>query len=184
MKALRSIAVTMVCAAIMSVGLAGASIATVLAPGDWSQFRHGPEHDGFNPDETTLSPNTVNGLQLHWQVQVQAPYYFGEPLVAGSTSLDTEFGPANGPIVTARVEARNSATGTIRWVYDRTTAGETHGDVVQAVADGIVYVMDTRACGGFFCRINTLIALDATTGAERWSVVIQKPASRAVIAEG
>ena len=85
MKALRSIAVTMVCAAIMSVGLAGASIATVLAPGDWSQFRHGPEHDGFNPDETTLirsiatreilraDPNNRTALDLLHEVSEGAP---------------------------------------------------------------------------------------------------------------
>jgi outer membrane protein assembly factor BamB len=46
--------------------LAPAAVAAAPPEADWSQFRHDPAHTGVATDETTLSPETVDGLRLAW----------------------------------------------------------------------------------------------------------------------
>jgi outer membrane protein assembly factor BamB len=152
------------------------------AMGDWPQYGHGPEHDSFNPDETVLSPATVGGLKVHWRVRPRPFEAFGAPLVAGSTVFGTVAGQPF-LIVPARVEAVDATTGSLKWTFDLSTTTQQHSDGVQAVAGGVAYVGDTSTCG-FSCRVHTLYALDAATGAVLWHTTIQNPASGVVISNG
>ena len=42
----------------------------LLAGCDWTQFRYGPEHTGFNAFETTIGPANVSGVRLRWSQSV------------------------------------------------------------------------------------------------------------------
>ena len=42
----------------------------LLAACDWTQFRYGPEHTGFNPSETTIGPANVSRVRLRWSQSV------------------------------------------------------------------------------------------------------------------
>src|SRR5947208_2004961 len=39
--------------------------------GDWSQFQFGPDHSGFNPDESQLGRTSVPGLTQAWEGTVE-----------------------------------------------------------------------------------------------------------------
>lgn len=78
-------------AALGAVNPTPASAVPALAPvtgptearGSWPQFGHDPAHSGFNPDETSLTPANVSGLQEVWTAGLSQPGGLASPAVAG-----------------------------------------------------------------------------------------------------
>ena len=122
-------------------------VAMVLLAGcDWSQFRYGPEHTGFNAFETTIGPANVSGVRLRWSRSVGAQ----------GITLPTTI--ANGVVYAAAADklyAFDANTGSARWSSDGIGVPLSSA----SVANGVVYVSTDSG----------LYALDATTGAKRWS---------------
>ena len=57
----------------LTAGTAVLVAVLLLAACDWTQFRYGPDHTGFNPTETRISPANVSGLRLRWSQSVGTP---------------------------------------------------------------------------------------------------------------
>jgi outer membrane protein assembly factor BamB len=53
----------------------------VIVGGDWLQFRNGPTHTGYNPNETTISASNVAGLGVAWTATTGGVIY-SSPAVA------------------------------------------------------------------------------------------------------
>src|SRR5438094_561787 len=43
---------------------------TVVRAADWPTFGHDPQRSGWASEETSLTPENVNGLELKWETQV------------------------------------------------------------------------------------------------------------------
>src|SRR5262249_31722886 len=52
--------------------------------GDWPQYGFNSAHTGFNPYETTISPENVGSLVELWTSEVGG-FFFGSPIVANRT---------------------------------------------------------------------------------------------------
>jgi outer membrane protein assembly factor BamB len=164
----------------LTVALDPASAAAPKISGDWPQYLHGPEHDGFNPDETVLSPQTVQGLHVRWSLHGVPNTRVGDPLVAASKVFVTRpQGP--GPYPGSEVDALDAATGAILWRFIRSTGQFTHDESVAGFAGGTLFVLETATCSGFNCHQHFVDAVDATTGVLRWSVQFQRLGSWLVV---
>ncbi len=154
--------------AMLAMQLSGCSPAAKDAPplaegaqGEWARHGFDLSEDRFSPLDQ-IKPDNVAGLKLAW-----------------FHDLDTNRGQEATPIMVggklyttsawSKVQAFEAATGKLLWTYDPKVPGETGVkgccDVVNrgvAVERGKVYL------GTFDGR---LVALDANTGKELWSVV-------------
>lgn len=130
----------------LTTGIALIAVAVLLAGCDWPQYRFGPEHTGFNPNETTINPTSISGLGLRWS----APLGSGAPPVIADGVLYLSSG---------KLYALDANTGSARW------ASQGIGDDLSspAVAAGAVYVSALKDGDAW------LYALDAGSGTARWS---------------
>ncbi len=132
---------------------------------DWAQFHYSPDHKGFNPYETVLSPDTVGNLGLRWSYQT------GDPGPRNNLLPCSPAVVANGVVYVAEyyfsevyyngfsyVYALNATTGALLWNYEDYDFGFFWSSSL-AVANGVVYVGGED---GYF------YAMDATTGALLW----------------
>jgi len=113
---------------------------------NWSQFHFAPNHDGLNPYENVLNPQTVGNLEMKWVYSVGG--------VRSSPAV------ANGVVYVSlweaqAVDALNAKTGTRLW---RHITGNVESS--PALMHGFVYVGTEDY---------DLHALKATTGAIVWS---------------
>ena len=157
----------------------------LLAGCDWAQFRDGPEHTGFNVFETTIGPANVSGVRLRWSQSV------------GTQGITLPTTIANGVVYAAcggealrvrrrhrkraLVIRRNRGSGLCRvgreWCRVRQ-----HEERALCVGRGnrcetlVIERRRKRSDGRERCRVvstdSGLYALDATTGAKRWSSTI------------
>ena len=157
---------------------------------NWSQFHFTPAHDGLNAYENVLNPDSAGDLQLKWSfktggdvsppVVVNGVVYIGSgddyvyALKAGSGVLLWKYRAQNGIFSSLAVAegmvyvvaydddlyALDAATGTKVWSFP---TGLRYLGVDPVVANGTVYVSSWNGSRG---AIN---ALDARTGAKRWS---------------
>jgi outer membrane protein assembly factor BamB len=123
-----------------------AGAATAPAAPVWSQLGGGPRHSGYNPAETVLTPATVPALTQRWAVPTGGAVGW-PPAVVGGVVYASSFGH--------KVYAVRADTGKVLW----TRAVGTGYPIAPAVGQGRVYVVASR----------TLRALDATTGAVKWT---------------
>ena len=147
-------------------GCATANMPTTTASDDWPHVAQGPLEQRYAMLDQ-VNPDTIDRLALAWfadmdteRVQEATPI-----VVGGKLYVSTAW---------SKVKAYDAATGEALWSYDPRVPAETAkdaccGEVNRGVAyhDGKIFVgaLDGR-----------LIALDADTGAEVWSVQTTDPA--------
>jgi eukaryotic-like serine/threonine-protein kinase len=131
---------------------------------DWPMHRFGPQRDGHNPFETTLSTKNVGSLRLKWVFDSQRFVDSSTAVVGGIAYFGSDDG---------FVRAVDIADGTQVWAVLK---GQMENSS-PAVADGVVYIHGTER----------LLALEAATGEERWSAVLRhgpfSPSSPMVLGE-
>jgi len=114
---------------------------------DWTQFRNGPRHSGYNAFENVLDASNVSGLGLAFTAATGG-HVISSPAVVGGVvymgSLDNN------------LYAVNAGTGTTLWNF--TTGGQIYSS--PAVADAVVYAGSLD---------NNLYAVNAVTGAKLWN---------------
>jgi outer membrane protein assembly factor BamB len=104
----------------------------VLGSCDWSQYRYGPGHTGYNPVETAITPANVSQLQPAWSgPQLGVPH---DPLVAEG-SVFVAYADDTRP---SALSALNPHSGSVRWslIYPSSIGG--FG--TPAFAGGLLYV--------------------------------------------
>ena len=121
---------------------------------DWPQFHFDAAHTGNNPDETTLTPSNVSGLNRQWTTAL-GPGSESSPAVVGGTV----FVGADD----ANLYAVNAETGAVRWTA---TTGAAIVLSSPAVADGRVFIGSSD---------QKLYAFDASTGAQLWNTSTDAP---------
>lgn len=139
------------------VGVVVALMAVVAAGCDWSQLGFDATHAGWNPSERAITVQNVATLTSRWSG------FGGQPVVGDGLVFSV-------PGVPGPLTARDAATGALRWT--RTPASDENagfgspvafGNTVYAAGNHVVFPPDV------FARLH---AYDATSGAERWSVVL------------
>jgi len=92
---------------------------------NWTQFRYGPKHQGYNPYEKLLSTSTVAGLNQAWRYDT-GDFIASSPAVANGVVY---FGSYDD-----KLYALDASTGALKWTA---TAG---GNIFTSptVADGVV----------------------------------------------
>jgi eukaryotic-like serine/threonine-protein kinase len=137
------------------------TVATAEAT-DWPQFHFAADHTGFNPNESTLTPSNVSGLNQQWATAI-GPGSTSSPAVVGGTV----YVGAND----SNVYAVDAATGAVRWTAP---TGALINLSSPAVEGGRVFIGSTD---------QKLYAFDAATGAQLWTATtgraIQAPPSEA-----
>ena len=110
---------------------------------DWAQFHYSPDHQGFNPYETVLSPDTVGNLSPRWKYTTANEVYASPAVAHGVVYVGS---------TDSNLYALNGSTGALLW-----KAGS-YGVVVPspAVVNGVVYSADF---------LGHVYALNASTGA-------------------
>src|SRR5436305_1023030 len=127
----------------------------------WSQLGGGPRHSGYNPAETVLTPATVPGLKQRWARSTGGTVAW-PPAVVGGVVYASSFGH--------EVFALRADTGRVLWSH----GVGTDLPIAPAVGGGKVYVVANR----------TLRALDAGTGAVRWSRTFASTVTAPVLSAG
>jgi outer membrane protein assembly factor BamB len=117
---------------------------------EWAQFAFDPDHVGYNPYETILSPTTVGNVVLTWSYAIPEGFPPGPPAVSGGVLY---VGAENTSLQQYAVYALDAGTGNFIW--KSRTAGPPQGS--PAVAFGLGYVV-----------AGNVYAFDANTGALAW----------------
>src|ERR1019366_5683255 len=129
---------------------------TFIVQTDWSQFRRGPQHHGYNPTENILNVSNVGDMQVRWTATTRG-------------AVESSPAVANGVVYVGsgddKVYAFNTATGQLIW---SAAIGAPAAEVASspAVANGVVYV---GAGDG------KLYAFNAATGQPTWSAATGQP---------
>jgi outer membrane protein assembly factor BamB len=137
-----------------------------LVQTNWSQFRFGPQRDGFNPFENVLNPDTVPSLRVKWVYHTGSfNGVCGAPVVVdGMVYVHSYY----------HLYALNAETGRLRWKF--TPVNDIIGSD-PAVAGGILYVGTSAGSG--------LYALNAKTGVVLWNYTsLRYHVSTPLVADG
>ncbi len=148
---------------------------------NWSQFHFGADHQGYNRYENVLNTSTVRSLSLAWKYNTKGPIFSSPAVAKGIVYIGSR---------DKYLYALDAKTGAKRWRY--ATGGQIN--TAPAVADGIVYVGADKlyalksgqllwsyatgvttpvvSGGTVYAGNGILSALDATSGALRWSFAV------------
>src|ERR1019366_33401 len=103
---------------------------TFIVQTDWSQFRRGPQHHGYNPTENILNVSNVGDMQVRWTATTRG-------------AVESSPAVANGVVYVGsgddKVYAFNTATGQLIW-SPAIVAPAAEVAASPAVANGAVYV--------------------------------------------
>jgi outer membrane protein assembly factor BamB len=130
-----------------------AALAVLCAGCDWTQFRYGPAHTGFNPTETKISPANVGTLTPAWTAGTGGGPLFSSPAVVNGVAYvgsDNKFYAFDA----AGITNCSGTPNTCAPLWTATLAGAAASS--PAVVNGVVYVKSS-AFGG----IETIYAFDA-----------------------
>jgi outer membrane protein assembly factor BamB len=145
------------------VGLACALV-VLLAGCDWTGVRFGPANTNFNPLEPALTESSVQHLAAAWS----APCACGRrPLVARGRVFGLDGFTGVSPY-SQTVRAFDAKNGQPLW--SRPLGTSPFGHELSAVANGLVYVVEHPESGS-----DSIVAIDAATGAVRWQVTPPEP---------
>src|ERR1035437_3656565 len=101
--------------------------------GDWTQFRNGPTHQGYNASETTISASNVDALGVSWTGTTGGSIY-SSPAVANGVVY---VGSSDHKLYAYAVGCA-SGGGTCSPLWTATTGGSIYSS--PAVANSVVYV--------------------------------------------
>lgn len=149
---------------LVSTALPGSATPAAAAPppANWAQDGYGPGNTSYNPAESVINSSTVGKLKTRWTVTPKSgtdgcPLAPVAPVVVGSRMFVLEpYG--NG------VGAYDTKTGKRLWSY---TAG--HVEATGLAVSGSTVVVTDVNCYSNSSYDSNVVALDAATGAERWS---------------
>jgi outer membrane protein assembly factor BamB len=113
--------------------------ALLLTACDWTQFRYGPAHTGFNPTETKISPANVGTLVEAWTTTTGGAFYYSSPAVANGVVY---VGSVEGELYAFDAAGATGCSGapkTCSPLWTATTGGAIYSSS-PAVANGVVYV--------------------------------------------
>lgn len=136
-----------------SMAIAGAAPA---ASREWKQEHFDAGHSGFNPLETTLSPDKVARLVVKWSTSLRV-HVQASPVIAGGM-VYTAGSDLNDPSASHAV-ALDAATGRVLWTTKQPNAGDALG---IAVCNGRVFLTTLFD--------HALRAYDAATGGLLWTL--------------
>ncbi|MEV4641008.1 PQQ-binding-like beta-propeller repeat protein [Actinoplanes sp. NPDC049548] len=144
-----------------TAGLAGPAVAAAPAE-NWAQDGYGSGHTFYNPGESVINSGTVKKLKTRWTVTPKAavdgcPIDPVAPVVVAGRMYVLE-PDGNG------VGAYDTKTGKRLWSY---FAG--YLEATGLAVSGDTVVVTDIACYSNSNYDSNVIALDAATGAERWS---------------
>src|ERR1700681_1321764 len=120
------------CALLLMAGLAQL-LPTSAATGDWPKYRFDPGNTSYNPNETVISPATVNSLAEAWQLKVG---FTGSPVVANGVI----YNPCQFQVrpIVPELCAIDATKGTLIWHSGQ--LGNTMDVSTPAVDNGRVFV--------------------------------------------
>ena len=114
--------------------LDSSALARAAGPVNWPQFRFGQQHTGVNPFETTITPQNITSVTLHWQGQLGGLVDFSSPAVVNGLAY---LGSTDGRLwAFAAGGCGQSLCTTPRW--KSTDLGQIRDSPL--VSNGIVYV--------------------------------------------
>jgi outer membrane protein assembly factor BamB len=125
----------------------------------------GPSNTNFNPFEPALTESSVQHLSMPGVVRVAGAR--DRALVAGGVVYLVD-GYSGDPPFSPTLVALDPTTGNVRWSTGLGASGS--GTVLQAVANGLVYVLVRPPSGS-----DRIVAFDAATGLFRWQVTPPAP---------
>ena len=130
--------------------IAAGGVATAAqAPVNWSQFRNGPAHTGFNGFERSLSAANVSRLRRAWTHRTAQPVWSSPAVVNGVVYIGSN---------TRRVYALRASNG--RQIWSVRVGGR---PAAPAVSGGTVYV---------YADDGALYALRADSGRRLWRTFV------------
>jgi outer membrane protein assembly factor BamB len=151
--------------AVRRLGLACALV-VLVAGCDWTAVGFGPANTNFNPLEPRLTAASLQQLEVAWSAPCGCTR---RPLVAGGRVYVLDGFSGNSPY-SMTVRAFDATNGQVRWSTPLGTSQ--FGDELSAVANGLVYVVGHPESGS-----DSIVALDAATGAVRWRLTPPEPGS-------
>jgi outer membrane protein assembly factor BamB len=129
-------------------------MALVLAACDWTQFRYGPAHTGFNATETAISPGNVSKLALGWTAVTGGPISASPAVANGVAYASSSDGKLYAFDAAGVTNCSGSpATCAPLWtalIGGGSTPAVDHGVVYVGSSDGKLYAFD--AAGVTNCR--------------------------------
>jgi outer membrane protein assembly factor BamB len=138
--------------------LAIACALVVLVAGcDWSALGFGPANTNFNPSESALTESSVQHLKIAWSAPCACR---DRALVSGGVVYVIDGYSGNGPY-SLTLRAFDATSGTAKW--STPLGASVFGDVLSAVANGLVYVVVRPGSGS-----DRVVTFDAATGVVRW----------------
>jgi outer membrane protein assembly factor BamB len=176
----KSLVTRLLIAIVLAVPIVTFNAASATQPSDWSVYLHGPGHDSFNADATSITPANISNVEPIWKWTVPASPNTGTTaLLASPTVVDgvVYIGAKDGMFF-----AIDEATRSILWsrflgidIPKGTCGTDTQGIVSTADA-----VIDPQT-GLLTLYVNSpdghLYALDAATGNIVWKSVVDVPST-------
>lgn len=142
----------------------GKVLTIIFILGDWPQYRHDPEHTGYDDVETALSVYTVHKLKTLWErfTDTGATFDVLPTAAYGSTYVGAHFPPSEDS--QEGLYAFSSDKGSLRW-----QTGDLFTDYAPstAVANGSLYLVQGDQLGDGYVE-----AQDASTGGFQWRTSI------------
>lgn len=129
---------------------------------------------------TSLYALAAGNGAVRWSQQLIGDAYDNSPAVVGGTAYITS---ATFDYEPAYAWAFDAATGARKWRTAFPTDRQ-HFTTSPAVAGGLVYFVLTSYCASTPCTPNTVFALDAATGARRWSARVGTGISEIAVRSG
>ncbi|BFU47172.1 PQQ-binding-like beta-propeller repeat protein [Krasilnikovia sp. MM14-A1004] len=161
-------------ALIIGTVVAGAAPAQAAA-GDWKQDGFSPARTYFNPNESTITPSTINAVTQRWRVLLPAQTcgVATAPVVAGGRVFVAD---------EKGIGAYRATTGRLLW---HRNSARLLGDAHLAFSGGLLLAVPAVAdehCGPV--QDNVLLGLDPATGALRWQARTAVPMRSLVVDRG
>src|SRR5438309_3584563 len=105
--------------------------------GDWTEFRFGPTHTGFNANETTIGVSNAPTLVTRWEAPAGSPIY-SSPAVANGVAYVGTLGNNLYAFDASGAVNCSGAPPTCQPLWTATTGNQISSS--PAVANGVVYV--------------------------------------------
>lgn len=160
-------------AALLALSM-GPAQAVTAATTTWRTDGFGPGNTGYNPAETTITSDTVNGLSYRWSIV--------SPVVRDSCGQQSPPVVSNGKLYLTDqggIAAYNAATGATLW--SRRSSSPAEESTPRLTVLGSRLLAASNYCQSTSDPDGTLKALDANTGDVLWTVRRDAPVTVLVV---